>query len=476
MISFDGRTDVDDILAVAANQAPAAITEPARARVRAAAAAADVLCSRIPTYGRSTGVGANRLTSIDDTDRDHGLRLLRSHATDAGEPIPPVAVRAMLAVRLAQLIQGGSGVRLEVVDALVAMLNANALPTVLQHGGIGTADLAALAATALTLQGEWPASRDFHPTAPWPTGDALAFMSSSALTIGRGCLALADIETSVRALTVSFALTFVALDGNPSAFSAAAARAAAAPGAEDIAQDVRELVGSVLMSPARIQDPYGLRAFVVSTAPVRDAVARLRLCLETLINTAQENPLFVLEGDGEVVHHAAFFQATLGVTVDALNLALAQTTPVTFSRIRMMNEPEFTGVRPFLADGPAGASGTMMLEYAAASAIAELRHAAQPASLLTTVLSRGTEEDASFATQAVSQLESTAAALRVLIACELVESVRLLRQRGTSPATLPPRLAAAMDLLSALPAGFDDRSLREDIAAAEILIPPLAAV
>src|SRR6185312_1051424 len=94
------------------------------------------------------------------------------------------------------------------------------------------------------------------------------------------------------------------------------------------------------------------------------------------------------------------------------------------------NDPDTNGGNPFLAADAAGSSGLMMVEYVAAGAIAEIRNAAQPASAGTLVLSRGAEEDATFASQGAQQLERSIAAYRVLLGCELLGTVRLLRQRG----------------------------------------------
>lgn len=474
MIEMTGHVTVADIASLAASDAQVAVEAGVRHEIENAALRAKELSRRYPTYGRSTGVGANRLTSVATGDSEHGLRLLRSHATDAGSPVAPRAVRAMLGVRLAQLCMPGSGVRPEVLDGLARMLNEDALPLVLEYGGIGTADLSALAGTALTLMGERPATRPFEPMALWGSENALPFMSSSALTVGRGCLAVSELDALLRAVLLSFGLSFVALNGNTSPFSAAAARASASPGMTTVAERLRSIVGNA-GDPARIQDPYGLRAFPINTASAWAAVERLRSQLEMLLNVAQENPLFVLEGEGAVVHHAGFYQSALGLATDGVNAAIAQTAPITLSRIRMMNEPDMTGLRPFLAEGPSGASGLMMVEYVAAAALADLRQGAQPASLGTVVISRGTEEDASFATQAVGQLEQVVAALRVLLACELVGSARLLRQRRLEPADMPTEvLGQAMQLAMKLPDRGEDRALRDDIAEAQLILNELA--
>jgi histidine ammonia-lyase len=138
----------------------------------------------------------------------------------------------------------------------------------------------------------------------------------------------------------------------------------------------------------------------------------------------------------------------------------------------MLNDPDTNGGNAFLAANSAGSSGLMMVEYVAAGAIAEIRNSAQPASVGTLVLSRGAEEDATFASQGIQQLERSVAAYRVLLCCELVGAVRLLRQRGIENC-LAGVLAEAAELASTLPHDDEDRDLRGDIAAAEPLLDEL---
>ncbi|MCF4121898.1 aromatic amino acid ammonia-lyase [Antribacter sp. KLBMP9083] len=477
MIELAGTASLADVVAVAdgaAVRVPDAVVEA----VGRAHAAAHRLSQEVPTYGRTTGVGANKSAVVDDDA--HGLRLLRSHAVDAGEELPARAVRAMLAVRLNQLCVTGSGVAPAVLRALERMLNENALPTVRAFASIGTGDLGALAGTALTLMGERPATGPLEPMAPWSRDSALPFMSSSALTIGRTCLVVDALDRLDRAAAVVYALSFRGLDGNPSVLSPAAVRAVAAPGVGAVAERTRRLLGAAAgpagpaaAPAARIQDAYGLRAFPISQGAFTHALGALNEQAGRLLGTAQENPLFDLAGEA-VVHHGAFHQVALGLALDGCALALAQTGPLVMSRIGMLNEPRFTGLRPFLAAGQEGASGLMMIEYVAAGALAELRASAQPASLGSVVLSRGAEEDASFASQAVVQGERAVAAYRSLLACELVGAVRLLRQRGVGLPAGP--LRDALDLAGALPAEDTDRDLRGDLEIARALLDGLARV
>jgi histidine ammonia-lyase len=309
---------------------------------------------------------------------------------------------------------------------------------------------------------------------PWGADSALPFMSSSALTVGRSCLAVDELNRLERASSVIYMLSFLALEGNPSPFSPVAARAAAAPHVDTVAARLRTLFADDAAQdhpPARIQDPYGLRVYPVAHASVVASLDSLVAQLERTMNTAQENPLFDADGD-QVVHHGAFYQAALSLELDGATLALALTAPITHSRIRMLNDPETNGGNPFLAADAHGSSGLMMVEYVAAGAIAEIRNAAQPASVGTLVLSRGAEEDATFASQGILQLERSVAAYRVLLCCELVGAVRMLRQRQVVD-RFGGVLGRALALAADLPRDDEDRDLRGDLAAAEGLLDEL---
>ena len=266
-----------------------------------------------------------------------------------------------------------------------------------------------------------------------------------------------------------YALSFIALDGNPEALSSVAAQASAAPYVATVADRLCSLLANGLdRPPARIQDPYGLRVYPVAQATVLASMHTLEGQLERTLNSAQENPLFDID-KGAVVHHGAFYQASLSLELDGTTLALALTAPITHSRIRMINDPDTNGGNAFLAADAPGSSGLMMVEYVAAGAIAEIRNAAQPASAGTLVLSRGAEEDATFASQGAQQLERSIAAYRVLLCCELVGAVRLLRHRGLDD-QVGGVVGEALDLAGVLPRATDDRDLRGDIALAESLL------
>lgn len=240
-MSPDSRMTIEMIRAIARDHAPVAVSADTRAAV-AEAHQRIAGASGLRAYGRTTGVGFNRTTAVPAGDTEHGMRLLRSHAVEVGAPIPGEQVRAMLAVRLNQLSIVGSGIRPDILDGVAGMLNEDALPTVHELGAsIGTADLSALARTALTLTGELPASRPLAPLAPFGADSALPFMSSSALTIGRAALAAAAFRRLESASIEIFALTAFAVGANAEHWSAPAAEASASAGVREVSARIRRV-------------------------------------------------------------------------------------------------------------------------------------------------------------------------------------------------------------------------------------------
>lgn len=439
--------------------------------------AAEVAATR-PIYGRSTGVGANRAVMVTDPD-GQALRLLRSHATSAGTHRSAERVRAMLLVRLNQLAAGGNGIDPAIVSGLVAMLDADALPPVREWGGIGTGDLSALGTTALALLGELPTSRPLPRVVRFGPGDALTFLSSNAATLGDTFLALDDLDRLGRAALVIAALSWTAVRGNAEAFSPAVETATPFEGSRWVCRSMRALIGGSDTAPghdsgaARIQDPYGLRTLPQVHGALADAHAHAEVVAATMAATASENP--VLSPDHGVAHHGAFHAAYLGQALDGLLLALAQAGQNGLGRLTMLAEPNLTGAPPFVSDGTPGASGTMVVEYAAGAALAELRALAAPVGLQGIVLSRGLEDDASFASLAAKQALDAIAPLRVLLAAELLTAVRALGP----DADVSPALAPVVDAATtAAPTVTDreDRDLTSELESLAEIVAGLAAL
>jgi histidine ammonia-lyase len=435
------------------------------------------LVARRQLYGHTTGVGANRDELLDaDTAHEQGRRLMRSHAGGTGEPMRPELARAMLLVRLNQLAAGRAGANPRLLTALADALTTGAIPSVHRTGSIGTGDLTALADTGLTLAGERPWARGSVPPVQFDTGDALAFQSSNAATLAEAVLACLTLGRLLHASHAVTALSFIALDGSPEAYATPVHEARPHPGQVRCAAEMRRLLGMLgVPSPGRrIQDPYGLRAFPQVQGPALDAHRYLRDVLTIEINASTENPMVSVDAQ-DAFHHAHFHTAYVAIALDRLRATVHHVAELSAARLGDLVEPTLTGLPAFLATGPRGSSGVMILEYVAHDALAQLRQAALPVTLGTAVVSRGLEDHASFATQAARAAGNAAVAYRHVLACELVAAVRALRMRSASLIDLPVR--TAFDLAAAvLSPDLNDRPLSEDVDHAAAVLDSLAEV
>lgn len=486
-VDLDGTTlDPETIALLARARDTPRLTAGARERILKSHDWAVRASAERPVYGRSTGVGANRQLSVTDPGA-HAFALLRSHATTAGPVRSPERVRAMLVVRLNQLAAGGSGATLGLAESLEAMLIDDTLPTAIgEYGSVGTGDLSALATAGLALQGESPTSGPLRRRWAFGTHDVLPFLSSNAGVIGDAALALADLEMLCRAYLVTTALTFTALGGNDEAFAGVVERATPFPGAATCCRALRALTAGS-PAPRRIQDPFGVRTVPQAHGSCLDALTNLAGVVRGMANAPAENPVLAAaptadvptdgsgaEMAGEIAHHGAFHASYLALAADSAAIGIAGSAQLISARLAALIDPVLTGLPAFLSDGTAGRSGVMVVEYVAASALGRIRAAAAPATLQTVVLSRGVEEDASFASLAATSLLDIVEPFRVLLACELLCAHRAVTLAGLS--TENPLLAGALEVCAALPVDPQDHDLSNEISAAGGLLPALAAL
>ncbi len=469
---LDGRTlTPQTVVAIARHGAPVTLSERGRARnERAHRAAAELADSGSPIYGRTTGVGSRKDESVPAGDVDrHAVRLLRSHSGGVGKLLEPDVARAILVVRLNQLGAGGAGVGNALLDATESALNAGLAPQVHELGSIGTGDLTALAEAGLSLQGENPWLVD--GVAPMPVafgpGDALAWMSTAARTLGEAALALTDVDVMLRAAETVSVLSLLGVRGTDQALDERVQAARAHQGQVAAAAALRAVLAGTPAPKVRLQDSFAFRCLPQVHGVARDASAWCYRVLCVELNTAAENPLLA---DGPVaLHNGNFLMTHLTLAFDQLRAALLQVGMSAVRQLAALLDPEVTGLPAFLAGAEHASSGVMVLEYTAQSALAELRAAAHPASLATALASHGVEDHASFADLAVRQLSRSREPLALLIGCVLVAAVRALRMRGGVAGESFARAAYAMagELLSS---DMSDRPLTADVTAAAGLV------
>ena len=287
----------------------------ARERNEAARRAADAVLARgDELYGVTTGVGPLRGHRLESGGRvSHQLRLLRSHACGAGQPLRSERVRAAMVTRANQIGAGGGGLAPTLLDGLVAALNADFLPFTRELGSLGTGDLTTLSDIALALLGEgqaWlgdelvEAGAALHDAgiAPAELGprDGLAFMSSNAVSVGHAALIVVDARALLDTWLTVAAMSFEAAAANPVVLDARLHAGRLQPGQMAVAARMRELLSGLRgrtrePTAAAIQDPYPFRALPQVDGVVHDALAALEETVVHELNFPGENPLIVAE-------------------------------------------------------------------------------------------------------------------------------------------------------------------------------------
>jgi histidine ammonia-lyase len=445
----------------------AAYAGDALAPVRRARADLDAAQEDGAVYGLTTGVGALRHVTIEADDADsHALRLWRSHAAGFGPELADDVARGTMLVRLHQLLRGGSGVSPGLVQALAGALGAGAVPRLHAYGGIGTGDLPTLAELGLTLIGELPWRSGNAAPATVSDGDALPLCSSNALTATVGSIAVTGLAALTRVAERVAALSHLALRGSLQAYDPRVHAAKDDPYAVGVAERLSALLAGAPRTSARLQDPFGLRTIPQVHAPWEEALAAAERALAAEIGSASENPLAV---DGTALHHGQFMTQRLAAALDGVRTAAVPALTLSVARLTALLDPHLSGLPTFLADGPAGSSGLMIVEFVANDVLARVRSNATPVAAGHTVVSLGLEEHASHSTQAAWSSHELLALTPDLLACELVAAVRALRLDRTRLADCPAR--ALFDLAdAALPDVRRDHVLGPELAAAAALL------
>jgi histidine ammonia-lyase len=379
-----------------------------------------------------------------------------------------------MVVRANQLAGGGAGVAPGLLEALIGAINDGLTPVTREIGPLGTGDLAGLADVALALLGEgrvWEGDQVVPARAPKQRiqlglRDALGFMSSNAFVTGHAALISVDCRSLLAAWLAVAALSFEALQADPVVLDERVQVARGVPGQIAVARRMRELLDGAQLGPADpdrlVQDPYPFRVLPQVDGVTLGALEALELVVSHELNARPENALI----DGaEALPNGNFHAAELTAALDRLRAALAQSASLIAARVSALLEPRMSGLPPFLAGHPGVDSGVMMLEYTAHAAAAEARSLVTPMAGQNVAASLGVESHSSLAPIAARHTAGALEALRLLVATELVVTVRTLMM-----ADREPHGAGARSLFdaarAALPDDLADRRFGDDVEVA----------
>lgn len=469
--------------AVARGADPARLGDAERARIAASRATVEaIVAGPEPVYGVTTGFGQLADVRIAPADAEAlQLNLVRSHAVGSGPPLPEEVVRGMIDLLASSLARGHSGVRPELVELLLALLERGVVPVVPSKGSVGSSgDLAPLAHLALVLVGEGEARHGGEVLAGAEAlrraglaplrlvaKEGLALINGTHLMAAAGALAVRDAGRLLEASVTAAALSLEAFKGSTVPFDSRLHELRPQPGPERVAARLRELLrgSGVVASHAdcgRVQDPYTLRCVPQVIGAVDDALAYVRAAMERELGAVTDNPL-VFPDDGAVLAGGNFHGQPLSLPLDHLAVAMCELASFSERRIYALLSPGYAGLPPFLSPRPGLGSGLMIAQYAAAALVAECQVLSHPAGAGSIPTSAGQEDYNSMGALAALKARTVVENAAQVIATELVCACQGLEFHRPLRST-PVLEAAVAQVRAIVPRVEEDRSLAAELA------------
>ncbi|MCM5556504.1 histidine ammonia-lyase [Pleomorphomonas sp. JP5] len=468
----------------------ATIDASLRAPVDKAAAAIEAIIGKgDPVYGVNTGFGKLASVRIDTADLETLQRnIVLSHAAGVGEPLPVPVARLIMALKLASLAQGASGVRWETLEQLAACLERGLIPVIPGQGSVGASgDLAPLAHMTAALMGVGQVFVDGRPVdaaaaleanglKPLVLGpkEGLALLNGTQVSTAMALAGLFETERVFQAALITGALSVDAAKGSDGPFDPRIHLLRRHKGQIDVAASLRALLsGSVIRAShlddhGRVQDPYCLRCQPQVMGACLDLLRQAAATLSDEANGVSDNPL-VFTDTGEVISGGNFHAEPVAFAADIIALAICEIGSIAERRIAMLVDPALSGLPAFLTPKPGLNSGFMIPQVTAAALVSENKQMAHPASVDSIPTSANQEDHVSMAAHGARRLRTMARNAAHVIGIEYLAAAQGIGFHAPLGTSKP--LAAAIDLLRADVAPLsDDRHFAPDIDAASRLV------
>jgi histidine ammonia-lyase len=434
-------------------------------------------------YGINTGFGNFAETRIAKSDLTAlQVNLVRSHAAGVDQPLPPRAVRAMMALRANVLAKGYSGIRPSTLDSLVALINHGVHPLVPSRGSVGASgDLAPLAHLALVLIGEgqtWDGSRTedgahalaaagLSPVVLAPK-EGLALINGTQASAAVLALALAGAEQLARSADIIAALTIDALLGSRRPFDPRIHAPRPFAGQAASADNLWRLIEDSPLNAShagcgRVQDAYSERCVPQVHGAAREALAWVRHVVMVEMNAATDNPMVFAEST-EIISGGNFHGAPVALAADFLAMAVTQLATISERRSERLVNPTLSGLPAFLTRHGGLQSGLMLAHVTAAALTSELKTLCHAASCDSIPTSANKEDHVSMSMGAALKAERALQLARQVLAVEMLCACQAIDLRA--PLTSTTALMGAHGAVRAVvPTLQDDRAPSPDIDA-----------
>src|SRR6185436_18628524 len=405
-----------------------------------------------------------------------------------GPPMPVAVARLMMALKLASLAQGASGVRSETVRLFTALLDKGLTPVVPCQGSVGASgDLAPLAHMSATLIGVGsfsidgavvPAERALAEVGLSPlvlgAKEGLALLNGTQFSTAYALAALFETEMLFGSALVTGALSTDAARGSDAPFDPRIHALRRHAGQVDAAHALRRLMeGSAirvshLVGDERVQDPYCLRCQPQVMGAVLDLLRQAATTLATEANGVTDNPL-ILADTQEALSGGNFHAEPVAFAADMLAIAVCEIGSLAERRVAMLIDPALSRLPAFLTPQPGLNSGFMLAQVTAAALVAENKQRAMPASVDSIPTSANQEDHVSMAAHGARRLAAMAENAVHVIAIEYLAAAQGCDFHA--PLASSPPLDEARALLRVRVPQLDhDRHFAPDIAAAADLV------
>jgi histidine ammonia-lyase len=418
-----------------------------------------------PVYGINTGFGIFSDKKISAKEiKKLNRNLILSHAVGTGDDLPEIVVRAAILIRANTLAKGYSGVRPELINTLLEMLNKGVHPIIPSQGSLGASgDLAPLSHLSLVLstdqqdleehsgyasyQGKIHTGKKAMSMAKIPRiileeKEGLALNNGATFSAAIASLVCAETRDLLKAAEISLSLSLESLQGISSAFDPRIHESRQHPGQIAFAKRILAITrdSTLLDSTDRVQDAYSLRCSPQVHGPVYETLDFAETIIHREINAATDNPL--LFSEGEAISGGNFHGEPVGMVMDFIAIALSEIGGISERRIYRLTDGRLNGdLPPMLVDDHEAAglnSGMMMPQYTAASLVLENRALASPDSIYSLPTSGAQEDHNANAMTAARHALQVVKNIRQILAIELYTAARAMDLRLRTHPDLSP--------------------------------------
>lgn len=479
---------LEQIEDVARRGATVELSQEARDKVLASRKVVDdIIDQKRVVYGVTTGFGSFCNTVIP-TEESKILQknLIITHAVGAGNPFPSEVARTVMLLRINNLSKGFSGIRMETLETLIAMLNKGVSPIIPEKGSLGASgDLAPLSHMVLPMLGLGEAEYKGQvysgakamelagiPTIELTEKEGLALINGTQVMTAVGALTMIDTINLVKVSDIAVAMSFEAQRGVIDALQPRMHTCRPHQGQIDSARIISHLLeGSknvTKQAEIKVQDAYSLRCAPQVHGASKDAINYVKEQIEIEINSVTDNP--IIFGDTmEGISGGNFHGQPMALSFDFLGIALSELANISERRLERLVNPALSGLPAFLVENGGVNSGFMIVQYSAASLVSENKVLAHPASVDSIPSSANQEDHVSMGTIAARKAKEIMGNVRRVLAMELMcscQAIDLRVDQGMGVGTKP----VYEEIRKVCPHLDADRPLYEDINRCEELI------